>query len=166
MISCSWRPAFIAFCKLTVPLFLLTGNLAATGQTAATSQTSQTTALTVNLTGARNAKGKIIIWLFENRLGFPSDTTKIARQASVDIDPQTLAAHVTFRGLTPGNIAVTVVHDENNNGKMDKNFIGLPKEGVGASNNPKLMRAPKFDEAKVVLSGAEQTIEVKLGYVL
>jgi len=42
-----------------------------------------------------------------------------------------------FPGVAPGRYAVSVFHDENSNGKMDTNFIGIPREGVGASNNAK-----------------------------
>jgi uncharacterized protein (DUF2141 family) len=57
------------------------------------------------------------------------------------------------------------MHDENMNGKLDKNFVGAPKEGYGASNNPKKrMGPPKFDEAKFSLNKPEQTIEIKLMY--
>jgi uncharacterized protein (DUF2141 family) len=48
---------------------------------------------------------------------------------------------------------------------MDKNLMGVPREGYGASNNPnKKMRAPTFDEAKFSLNGAEQTIKIRLIY--
>lgn len=166
MISWITRSTIRAIRRSVLPVYLLTAALAAPAQTAPTTAQSGQTSLTINVTGARNAKGKVIVWLFPDRQGFPNDTAKIVRQASVDIDPRSLAAHVTFRDLPPGNVAVTIFHYENGNGKMDKNFIGLPKEGVGASNNPKLMRAPKFDEAKVLLSGSEQAIEIKLGYIL
>ena len=48
---------------------------------------------------------------------------------------------------------------------MDKNFVGMPKEGYGASNNPKKKkRAPTFDEAKFSLNSAVQSIEITLIY--
>jgi uncharacterized protein (DUF2141 family) len=57
-----------------------------------------------------------------------------------------------------------VFHDENGNGKLDRNMVGIPKEGYGASNNPaKKMRAPTFDEAKFSVN-SDQTVEVKLAY--
>jgi len=51
------------------------------------------------------------------------------------------------------------------NEKLDKNFMGMPKEGYGASNNPKKkMGPPNFDEAEFQLSGTEQFVEIKLMY--
>lgn len=70
-----------------------------------------------------------------------------------------------FKDLPHGTFAVSVLHDENGNGKMDKNFVGMPKEGYSASNNPKKKRrAPTFDEAKFSLTSAEQTVEIALVY--
>jgi len=130
-----------------------------------TAQTKNTGTLTVRVTGARNTKGKIGVTLFQNAQGFPDDTSKAIRQESVGIDPKTMSAQVIFKDLPQGTFAISVLHDENGNGKMDKNFVGMPKEGYAASNNPsKKRRAPTFDEAKFSLNTSEQTIEIKLIY--
>jgi uncharacterized protein (DUF2141 family) len=130
-----------------------------------TAQTKDTVTLTVRISGARNTKGKIGVTLFQNAEGFPDDASKAIRQQSVEIDPSTLSAQVTFKDLPQGAYAVSVLHDENSNGKMDKNLVGIPKEGYGASNNPKKKRrAPTFDEAKFSLNAPEQTIEITLIY--
>jgi uncharacterized protein (DUF2141 family) len=51
------------------------------------------------------------------------------------------------------------------NQKLDKNFMGIPKEGYGASNNPrKKMGPPSFEETKFKLSGTLQVLEIKLMY--
>ena len=56
-------------------------------------------------------------------------------------------------------------HDENMNEKLDKNFMGVPKEGYGASNNQKKkMGPPNFDETKFHVGGTEQSVEIKLMY--
>ena len=130
-----------------------------------TAQTKNTGTLTVRVTGARNTKGKIGVTLFQNAQGFPDDTSKAIRQESVGIDPKTMSAQVIFKDLPQGTFAISVLHDENGNGKMDKNLVGMPKEGYGASNNPsKKRRAPTFDEAKFSLNASEQTIEITLIY--
>jgi len=130
-----------------------------------TAQSKDTATLTVRITGARNTKGKIGVTLFREAQGFPDDPSKAVRQQSAEIDPHTMSAQVTFKDLPQGTFAVSVLHDENGNGKMDKNFVGMPKEGYGASNNPKKKkRAPAFDEAKFALNASEQTIEITLIY--
>jgi uncharacterized protein (DUF2141 family) len=128
-------------------------------------QTNDTATLTVRVTRARNTKGKVWVTVFQDAQGFPDDPSKAVRQQSIDIDPNTMSAQLTFRDLPQGTFAVSVLHDENGNGKMDKNFVGMPKEGYGASNNPKKKkRAPTFDEAKFSLNSSEQTIEITLVY--
>lgn len=120
--------------------------------------------LTVRIVNARNANGVIRIALFHSVEGFPGDASKALRTQQAKIDPQTLTAEAVFPGIPQGTYAVMVFHDENGNGKLDKNLVGIPKEGYGASNNPaKKMRPPAFDEAKFSLNSAE-TIEVKLVY--
>jgi uncharacterized protein (DUF2141 family) len=76
-----------------------------------------------------------------------------------------LIAQVTLKNLPRGVYAVSVFHDENMNGRLDKNVLGIPKEGYGASNNPrKSMGPPKFAEAKFQLDQPEKVLEIKLLY--
>jgi uncharacterized protein (DUF2141 family) len=87
------------------------------------------------------------------------------RTLRTGIDPQTLIAQVTLKNLPRGVYAVSVFHDENMNGRLDKNVLGIPKEGYGASNNPrKSMGPPKFAEAKFQLDQPEKVLEIKLLY--
>lgn len=66
-------------------------------------------------------------------------------------------AQVTFANLPVGVYAVSVFHDTNNNQKMDKNFLGIPKEGYGASKNKlPFASAPTFDDNK--FSVTENTV--------
>ena len=60
---------------------------------------------------------------------------------------QNKKASLVFKNLPPGNYAVFLFHDANNNNKMDKNFLGIPKEGYGASKNSlPFAAAPGFKE--------------------
>jgi len=87
------------------------------------------------------------------------------RHEFVDIDPKSLKARVVWGDLAPGVYAVSAHHDENGNGKMDTNFLGIPKEGHGVSNNPApKRRKPHFDEAQFSLATPQQTVEIKLIY--
>jgi uncharacterized protein (DUF2141 family) len=128
-------------------------------------QATDTATLTVHITGARNAKGKIRAALFRGAEGFPNDASKAILTQAADVDPQTSGAQIVFTDLPAGVYAVSVFHDENMNQKLDKNFVGMPKEGYGASNNPKKkMGPPTFEETKFQLSGTEQSLEIKLMY--
>ena len=142
--------ALLTLSMLLVPLF---------GQTTSTSK------LTVKVIGARNAKGQIRLALFQDASGFPENPSKAFRLQQATIDPQTLSAEAVFDDIPQGTYAVSVFHDENMNGKFDKNFVGAPKEGYGASNNPKKrIGPPPFDEAKFSVDGPGQLVEINLLY--
>jgi uncharacterized protein (DUF2141 family) len=72
----------------------------------------------------------------------------------------------TFSNLEPGNYSVAAVHDENSNGKLDKNFVGVPSEGYGVSNNKTYaLSSPKWDESIFTIAASEsKTLQVKLRY--
>ena len=128
-------------------------------------QSTGPAAVTVHVIGARNTKGKIRAALFHGGEGFPNDASHAFRTQPMDIDPQTSSAQIVFTDLPAGVYAVSVYHDENMNQKLDKNFVGVPKEGYGASNNPKKkMGPPSFEETKFQLCGTEQSLEIKLMY--
>ena len=117
----------------------------------------------VVVSGFRNQKGQIGASLFATQKGFPDKTDKALRTFKNAIDGDT----VTFRFETvpAGTYAIAVLHDENMNGKMDTNFFGFPKEGGGASNNPKPRRGPpRFDDSKFVLKEEHTKLEIKLQY--
>jgi uncharacterized protein (DUF2141 family) len=127
-------------------------------------QSPSSVTLTVHIVNARNANGMVRVALFHSAEGFPGDASKALRTQPAKIDPQTLSAKAVFSGIPQGTYAVMVFHDENNNGKLDKNMLGIPKEGYGASNSAaKKMHAPAFDEAKFSLT-SDQSVEVKLIY--
>jgi uncharacterized protein (DUF2141 family) len=124
-----------------------------------------TAVLTLKIIGFRNAKGRVDILLFNSPKGFPDDESKAVDDDEVQIDPKTLTAEVAFRNLPPGTYAVTVLHDENMNRKLDTRFFGIPKEGYGMSTNPpKMFRAPRFDEAKFSLAPDGRVIQIKMIY--
>ena len=124
-----------------------------------------TTRLIVNVTGFRNAQGKVDALLFVGPDGFPDKDSKAFDKDEVPIDPQTMSAQIVFKDVPRGFAAVTVLHDENMNHKMDKNFIGIPKEGYGNSNNPKKAKHnPRWDEATFAVTQPQQTIEIRLIY--
>jgi len=153
---------FLGVATLTAGLFLA---LAPRVSPPLEAQSNSTSTLTVRVTGARNAKGKIRAALFLGAEGFPNDASHALHTQAAAIDPQTLTAQVVFTDLPAGVYAVSVFHDENMNQKLDKNFVGVPKEGYGASNNPKKkMGPPSFEETKFQLSGTEQSLEIKLMY--
>ena len=112
----------------------------------------------------RNARGDVGCLLFNAPDGYPDAHPKAHREMHAAIDGG--RAVCDFTDLAPGTYAVIVFHDENLNGKLDKNFLGMPQEGYGASNNvrPKLS-APAFKDASFSVSpGATSTLTIQMGY--
>jgi uncharacterized protein (DUF2141 family) len=144
---------FLLCCAL---LTVFASRVAAQAQTKpATAQ--ETSALTVKVTGLRNANGKI-------RLALMRDANPIEKR-EVAIDAATLSVQTVFENLPQGVYSVFVYHDENNNGKMDYDEVGIPLEGYGASNNPeKRMGPPDPNEAKFTINQTKVAIEIKLIY--
>jgi len=88
-------------------------------------------------------------------------TCPITADAAAHIGQST----VTLTGLKPGRYAAQVYYDQNGNGKIDRALFGIPKEGVGFSNDAKIrLGPPKWDEAFFDYDGQERTIRLKLRY--
>ncbi len=74
---------------------------------------------------------------------------------------------VTLRNLKPGRYAAQVYYDQNGNGKIDRALFGIPREGVGFSNDARIrMAPPKWEEAVFDYDGQERTIRLKLRYFM
>jgi uncharacterized protein (DUF2141 family) len=72
-------------------------------------------------------------------------------------------ATAVFENMATGTYAIAAFLDENGNGKMDTNFLGIPREKYGFSNNARpLMRAANFKEASFIVGNKESTISIKL----
>jgi uncharacterized protein (DUF2141 family) len=115
------------------------------------------TEVSVVVTGLRNAKGQVLACLTAQPKGFPDcrkDPT--AKQAIV---PAGTTVRITFGAVPAGRYAISLIHDENSNRKMDMALV-MPKEGYGFSRDaPVTMGPPKFDRAAFEVAGA--TIEQK-----
>jgi uncharacterized protein (DUF2141 family) len=112
----------------------------------------------------RSTKGQVSCALFRSADGFPNDAKKAVAHQEVRIAGA--QATCNFEGVLPGQYAVAVFHDENGNGKMDTNFVGMPREGVGASNNPKArFGPPKFADAAFTVAGSEVDLQITVRYL-
>lgn len=72
---------------------------------------------------------------------------------------------LTFKDVPPGRYAFNAYHDENDNGKMDRNFIGIPTEGYAFSRDAKGRRGPpQFEDAAFEMKDGNSDIAVTLNY--
>jgi uncharacterized protein (DUF2141 family) len=111
--------------------------------------------LRIHVDGFRSSKGNLGTVVFTGPEGWPEDIDKAFRHGPAPIDPATRTAVAEWTGLPPGEYGVAAIHDENSNHKLDRNLIGIPKEGFGFANNPHVaLSAPGFREALVRVSCA------------
>ena len=107
--------------------------------------------LTVQVTGLRNTNGHVLISVFDTEKGYPSDPKAMRTFVRVPVGSDRTVTH-TFTNLPAGNYALSILHDENNDGKMNTNWMGMPTEGYGASNNARgFMGPPKYKDARITL---------------
>lgn len=118
--------------------------------------------ITANFTGFRNNKGILYTELYNSKDGYPKEPKKAFRLLYSQIINGRCT--IVFDGIPKGSYAIACYHDENNNGKLDANFFGIPKEGTGASNNAKgFWGPPKFSDANFEVNG-NVTQEIKINY--
>ncbi len=117
----------------------------------------------VNIDNLRNSEGFVGVALFVAKEGFPDKSEHALEGKRVPAGDHCV---VLFENVPYGCYAVSVLHDENSNGKMDKTFIGIPKEGFGTSNNPKIrMGPPSFAESKFDLESKDLTLNINMNYL-
>ncbi len=122
------------------------------------------TGIHVTVLGIRNDVGTVDCALFDAPKGFPVDVLHSATRVMVMKVPSS-EARCDFEGIPPGTYALVVLHDENMNGKVDTNWIGIPKEGYGFSNDAKAsFSAPSFKDASFLYDGEMLEITISLHY--
>lgn len=119
--------------------------------------------LIVKVVNMRNNNGVVRVSLFTSEKGFPSGYEYAHKAQTVEIKLDTL--QIVFSDVKFGRYAVAVVHDENENNKVDTNFFGVPREGFAVSNNvePKI-RAPRFQEAVFKFNQSSSPLVLRLIY--
>ena len=119
----------------------------------------------VVVVGLHSNDGEVYCSLFGSADGFPGDSVKAAKTTKSKIENAQAAC--TFSSVAPGDYAVSVFQDENGNGKLDRNFMGMPKEGVGASNDAAgKFGPPKFDDARFSYKGGPSVLTINVRYLL
>jgi uncharacterized protein (DUF2141 family) len=122
------------------------------------------TTLSVSAEGFKNTKGQAIIAVY------PSKETWLQPEKAIrlqKVKPVRAEINVKFEDLAPGTYAVSVIHDENENGKLDMRYFPIPRprEGAGVSNDArKNMGPPSWEDSRFTLSSAGAAIHIKIRY--
>jgi uncharacterized protein (DUF2141 family) len=147
-------PCFLSLAVLVI------ANLPAT----ALAQSSSCPGIHVKVLNIRNSVGTVACALFESPVGFPFEFLRYATNIMV-IKIRDAQARCDFLSIPPGTYALAVTHDENMNGKLDTNWLGIPTEGYGFSNGAKaLFSAPSFSAASFHYDGGTLDLTISLHY--
>jgi uncharacterized protein (DUF2141 family) len=105
---------------------------------------AQNVNLTVSVSGLKNDTGVLKVGLYNSEGTFLKIPYK-----SIPSQIKGNVATVVFEGIPKGEYAISSYQDENSNGKLDRNEMGIPSEGVSCSNNAKgFMGPPRYQDAK------------------
>ena len=122
---------------------------------------AQTGTITVEISGIQGTEGQISIGLYTSEEGFP-ETEKSYKGLNIRVTGEEVDA--ALQDVPAGTYAIAVFHDTNSNGKLDKNFLGIPKEGYAFSNNVfGTFGAPDFEDASFEFDG-NKTVKIKMRY--
>ena len=118
--------------------------------------------LTITVENVRNSKGVVGVLVFNSQRGWPESVKAAILSKAVPAHPEVTT--LVLGDLPVGDYAVVALHDENENMKLDKNFIGVPREGWGMSKNPKArLSAPSFRQARFSLQ-QDSHLRIHLNY--
>jgi uncharacterized protein (DUF2141 family) len=108
-----------------------------------------------------DSDGKLYIGLYNEKRDF-KNILKTYKNRIVDINSSTLK--VIFKNIPKGVYAISLFHDKNSNGELDRNLFGVPTEGYGFSNNIRhMLRGANFEESKFELN-EDREIVISIGY--
>jgi len=117
---------------------------------------AQNTNLTVAVSGLKNNTGIVKVGLYNSEGTFLKSTYK-----SVTSEIKNNSATVTFADVPKGEYGISAYQDENSNGKLDKNMMGIPSEDFACSNNAKgFMGPPAYEDAKFNIN-KDSKIDIK-----
>ena len=112
--------------------------------------------------GLRSDRGTVRVCLWSEGDGFPDcKAGHHVRKLTVSATADRVVLDVA--GLAPGEYGVSAIHDENDNRRLDKSFVGLPTEGVAFSNNASApFGPPKFGKVRFPVTGpTQQTLQLR-----
>ncbi|WP_411993400.1 DUF2141 domain-containing protein [Agarivorans sp. DSG3-1] len=115
----------------------------------------------IDILGIKAGKGQIVVSVWDSEDSYLKTPFIIKTNAASNIRNNQL--RFTFSGSLPEECAISVYYDENANGKLDTNWLGIPREAVGISNNVKgRFGPPKYNDGMITLSGNEQIFKIYL----
>lgn len=117
--------------------------------------------LVVNISGFPSSDGFAMVALHNSEKSYKGgEASAVAKTKTMVVDQK---VQVVFTNLSYGSYGVSLYHDENGSGQMEKNAMGIPKEAYGFSNNAKgFFGKPKYKDVVFQLNSAEMQIAINL----
>jgi len=126
------------------------------GQEISTINPEQFSKFKLTIKGIDEPKGEVRIAMFNSEEKYTKDPLH-----AVVMTVEEKECVWTLDSLPQGEYAIAVYHDKNTNGELDTNFLGIPKEDYGFSNNARRKFGPaKWGDAKFTVKGSETSIEI------
>ena len=122
-------------------------------------------ALTINAVGFKGTKGQALVAIFDSKEAWPKLDKALRLEKIKPIKDDTVT--LTLRELPPGEYAVEVIHDENENGKLDMRWLPYPRpaEGAGVSNDATAtVGPPSYSDARFRLGAGGGAITLHMRY--
>ena len=123
-------------------------------------ETFAQSSLEIHVDNIKSKKGSIRFGLFTSEADYLKNPVekRVIKSTGKDVT-------IVFENLQPGDYALSVIHDENENGELDSNALGIPKEGFGFGNNALgSFGPPSFEKAKIKIADQDVKQDIKLKY--
>jgi uncharacterized protein (DUF2141 family) len=144
-----------------LPFRMLGAVLVAIGiSVSASDSIADTTDLKIELTGLEDVQGNLYIAVYDSDVTWLGKETVMEKQVII-ADARKGELVSTVLQLPPGEYALSIFYDSNDNGKLDTNFLGIPKEPIALSNNARAkFGPPKYKDA--VFSLGEEALTQRI----
>lgn len=115
--------------------------------------------LVIHVDNVKSATGQVMVALYDNADGFLKRPVRATRARA-----DTAGTTLVFHDVAPGDYGFSIFHDTNDNGRMDRNLMGIPTEPIAFSNNAQgRMGPPAFDAVKLAVpaAGLDTTVTLR-----
>lgn len=116
----------------------------------------QQASLQIEILNIQKSSGKIVVEIYNDKAGWLKNSF---RRLTLPTDAD--FKKVSF-SVPPGKYAISIYQDRNENGKLDQNFLGIPKEPIGFGNNYKPFGKPSFESASIDYKPTSKPESIKL----
>ncbi len=111
---------------------------------------AQNSAVKITVTNIPKVKGQLLVAFYDSEEGFLNEN-KVVYSKIVPVTSKTM--DVYFKDIKQGTYAIAIIHDANKNKELDVNFLGIPVEYIGTSNNKRnYFGAPSFNDSKYIFN--------------